>query len=85
MLNFVTLFDRNYLSRGLALYDSLEKECNDSFLLFILCMDEESYLYFSEKKMKNISLIKLDEIEAFYPVLLKLKQVLFLQMVELFD
>lgn len=74
MLNFVTLFDRNYLSRGLALYDSLEKECNDSFLLFILCMDEESYLYFSEKKMKNISLIKLDEIEAFYPVLLKLKQ-----------
>lgn len=74
MLNFVTLFDKNYLSRGLALYNSLGKKCDVPFLLFILCMDNESYLYFSEKKLKNISLIKLSEVEAFYPVLLKLKQ-----------
>ncbi|MBC7904937.1 MAG: glycosyl transferase, partial [Gemmatimonadaceae bacterium] len=44
MLNFCTLFDSNYMARGLAMYDSLMKHCKD-FHLYIFAFDEQSYQY----------------------------------------
>lgn len=42
MRSYCTLFDRNYLFQGVALYDSLIK-VSDSFVLYTLCMDNVSY------------------------------------------
>lgn len=40
--NFCTLFDYRYLSRGLALYESLVSSC-DKFQLFVYCFDADTY------------------------------------------
>lgn len=68
MLNFCTLFDSNYLSRGLAMYKSLMAHC-PSFNLYIICLDDKLYKYLSENKLMNITAISLSDIEAYYPEL----------------
>lgn len=42
MMNFCTLFDSYYIHKGIALYLSLEKVCND-FTLYVMAFDELSY------------------------------------------
>jgi len=73
MLNFITLFDKNFLSLGLALYNSLVEEC-DNFHLYILAMDSETEEYFKQEKADNRTIIVLNQIESFYPELVKLKE-----------
>ena len=41
-MNFCTLFDSYYLDKGLALYASLDKVC-ENFTLYIFCFDDRSY------------------------------------------
>lgn len=59
---FCTLFDRNYLFRGLALYRSLERHAG-KFTLFVLCMDDESFGTLSRLRLPNARPVRLAEFE----------------------
>jgi len=71
--NFITLFDKNFLSRGYALYKSLIKNCNN-FTLYILALDQETEDLLKKEIISNISIISLNQIESFYPELTDLKK-----------
>jgi hypothetical protein len=62
MLNFCTLFDKNYLSRGIALYNSLDKNCSD-FHLYIFAFDEKAYNILNTLKLEKATIISLKEFE----------------------
>lgn len=73
-MNYCTLFDHNYLSRGLALYDSLKKQCKRKFKLFVLAIDNIVYKELIEKNYKNIIVQSIDDIKQSYPVLNRLQK-----------
>jgi hypothetical protein len=62
MVHFATLFDGNYLSRGLALLDSLEQHVPE-FKFYVLCLDDNVFNYFSENPYNNVVLITLNDLE----------------------
>lgn len=62
IFNFCTLFDKNYLFKGLALYNSLVKNCSN-FKLWILCFDNVTYDILKKMNLRNIELISLKEFE----------------------
>lgn len=53
---FCTLFDSNYLDKGLALYLSMKKRI-DSFRLYIVAFDDRCYEVLSDMRLKNVTLI----------------------------
>jgi len=71
-MNFCTIFDSNYLSRGLAMYNSLMKNSPNSEL-YIVCLDYKLYEFLLECKYTNIIPILLSEIELNNPKLEKAK------------
>ena len=70
MYNYCTLFDSNYLTRGLAMYESLENH-SEEFHLYIFAFDDKSYTLLQALKYKNITVISLLEFED--EVLLQIK------------
>ena len=62
MYNYCTLFDRHYLTRGLALYNSLKKH-SDSFHLYIFAFDESSYNVLKKLNLDNATIIALTQFE----------------------
>ena len=62
MNNFCTLFDSNYLAYGLAMYESLKKNCNN-FHLFIFAFDDEVEKTLKNLALKNVTVISLREFE----------------------
>jgi len=69
---FCTYFDHRYISRGLALYYSLRKHCSN-FKLLVLCLSRECYEILKQKRLENIFLLKLEDIERGDDELLKAK------------
>jgi len=59
---FCTLFDSNYLSRGLTLYYSLERVC-PSFHLYIFAFDDRSDRILRALRLEHTTIISLNEFE----------------------
>lgn len=59
---YCTLSDKKYLLQGLALYNSLLK-FEKNFILYWLCLDEETYDALTELKSRNIYPIMLSYLE----------------------
>jgi hypothetical protein len=66
--HFCTFFDRNYMSRGLALYDSLRAHGGD-FRWYVLCLDDEAYRYLSARALPDVVLVERRALEAYDPEL----------------
>lgn len=62
MLTFCTLFDSNYLDKGLVLYDSM-KAVMENFTLYILAMDEKCHEILTDMKLSHVVPISLKEFE----------------------
>jgi hypothetical protein len=62
MLKFCTLFNTTYLSRGLAMYHSLEEKC-DTFHLYIIAFDDDCYDTLSRLRMPHATVIRLEQFE----------------------
>lgn len=61
-LNFCTLFNANYLSRGMVMYESLLKNC-ENFHLYVLAFDDETFAYINGLQAENLTAISLPEFE----------------------
>ena len=62
MINFCTLFDSNYLTRGLALYKSLEK-FSSGFNLYVVAFNEDCYQFLKKANLPNLIPISLKDFE----------------------
>ena len=71
MLSFCTLFDSNYLDKGLLLYRSLEMVCDD-FTLFVFCFDEKAKNVLERLQLKHAVLLRETDLET--PELIDVKK-----------
>jgi hypothetical protein len=62
MYNYCTLFDSNYLTRGLAMYQSLKKH-SDHFHLYIFAFDDTSYHLLKKIDWEFMTIIPLQAFE----------------------
>ena len=62
--NYCTLFESNYLTRGLAMYESLRKHSNDAFNLYILAFDRAAYDLLTALKLPFITVISMKDFET---------------------
>jgi len=65
---YCTLFDRNYLTRGLALYGSLSRHCRE-FRLVVLCLDEAVSDVLTALALQNVEVVPLSSLEDSDPEL----------------
>ncbi len=71
MINFCTLFDCNYLDKGIALYKSLER-VSQNFVLYIFCFDDKSFEILNDLKFCHAVILHHSCIET--PKLLEKKK-----------
>jgi hypothetical protein len=72
MYHFCTYFDKNYLSRGLVLLESLQKHAKP-FKLYVLSLDDFTHEFLTTKFSESVESISLIELEAFDQELLAVK------------
>lgn len=58
---FCTLFDSNYLDKGLALYHSMREYMNE-FKIYIFAFDEKCFDVLSDMNLKNAVVLSVDDI-----------------------
>src|SRR5574344_2685231 len=63
MMNFCTLFDSGYLQRGLALYESSCRTC-DEFQLYRMAFDDKAYDTLTKLELPHLSVVHLKEFET---------------------
>jgi hypothetical protein len=59
---YVTLFDSNYLTRGLAMYRSLLRHANE-FHLWIICFDDLAHEILDKLNLEKATLVSLEQFE----------------------
>jgi len=64
--NFCTYFDRHYLAKGLALWQSLLRHTDD-FHLWVLCLDEETQAVLHQLALPHLTTIALRDLEDAEP------------------
>jgi hypothetical protein len=62
MTNFCTLFDSNYLTRGIALNESLARVC-PSYHLYVVAFDSNCYKYLQKANLPNLTPISMHDFE----------------------
>lgn len=60
---FCTLFDSNYIDKGLVLYDSM-CECIGEFILYVFAFDDKCYDILVKKKLDKMVVVSLKEFET---------------------
>lgn len=68
-MNFVTLFDTNYIDRGKVLYDSICEHVLN-FNLYVVCLDKSTSEILIRSKLPNLIVIRLEELEGRYAELI---------------
>ncbi|MEW5819371.1 MAG: glycosyl transferase [Cyanobacteriota bacterium] len=63
MLNFCTLFDSNFLYIGLAMYESLLKNCK-SFHLYIFAFDDKCFETLNKLNLSCVTVISMKDFES---------------------
>lgn len=61
---FCTLFDTNYLSRGIALYHSLKQQLGEDFHLFVFPFDQSSYDLLTVMNLPHVTVVAQSEFET---------------------
>jgi Nucleotide-diphospho-sugar transferase len=63
MLYFCTLFDSNYLTRGLVTYESLMRVTEGAVHLYVFAFDDKSYETLTAMRLPHLTVISLPEFE----------------------
>lgn len=63
MEHYVTLFNALFLPQGLALHISMERHISD-YVLWILCVDDETYEVLGKLNLPNVRLLQLSRLET---------------------
>jgi len=71
---YCTYFDINYLVKGLALIESLNRHEKNDFQIFVICLDEITRIILNKLNLQNIKTIPFHEIEQRDFPLLEAKQ-----------
>jgi predicted SAM-dependent methyltransferase len=70
---YCTYFDKNYLIKGIAFIESLQRHEQSNYILFVICMDQFTYQYFSQKNYPNVRLIPFEDLEKMDSLLYRSK------------
>ncbi len=62
-MNFCTLFDSGYLQRGVALYESLCKTCEE-FHLYVMAFDDKAYDILTKLSLPSLTVVNLRDFET---------------------
>jgi hypothetical protein len=72
VIHYCTYFDRNYLTRAMALHRSLVRH-SPPFTLWALCFDDDTYAALESLQLAGVEPIRLAELEAADPELVEVK------------